>query len=92
MTALVAIAVSVPSAPGFIGSFQLGCVLGLAIFSVAESRALAFSIVVHLTQFVGVIGAGLYSLWVEGISLREVEASEQGDDPSGLRARRSSSA
>ena len=29
VTTLVAIAVSVPSAPGFIGSFQLGCVLGL---------------------------------------------------------------
>ncbi len=78
LTALVSIAVSVPSAPGFIGSFQLGCVLALKIFKVPESEALAFSLVVHLTQFVGVIGAGLYSLWSEGISLREVEASEQG--------------
>jgi len=81
MTTIVAIAVSVPSAPGFIGSFQLGCVLGLRIFGVAESPALAYSIVVHLTQFVGVIGAGLYSLWSENISLREVEAVEQGDVP-----------
>jgi uncharacterized protein (TIRG00374 family) len=80
LTALVSIAVSVPSAPGFIGSFQLGCVLALKIFKVPESEALAFSLVVHLTQFVGVIGAGLYSLWSEGISLREVEASEQGGD------------
>ena len=80
LTTLVAIAVSVPSAPGFIGSFQLGCVLGLRIFGVNESAALAFSLIVHLSQFVGVIGAGLYSLWVEGISFREVEAAEQGDD------------
>ena len=80
LTTLVAIAVSVPSAPGFIGSFQLGCVLGLRIFGVKESPALAFSLIVHLSQFVGVIGAGLYSLWVEGISFREVEAAEQGDD------------
>ena len=76
LTTLVAIAVSVPSAPGFIGSFQLGCVLGLRIFGVKESPALAFSLIVHLTQFVGCIGAGLYSLWVEGISFREVEAAE----------------
>jgi hypothetical protein len=80
LTTLVAIAVSVPSAPGFIGSFQLGCVLGLKIFGIAESPALAFSIIVHLSQFVGVIGAGLYSLWVENISFREVEAAEQEDD------------
>lgn len=81
LTTLVAIAVSVPSAPGFIGSFQLGCVLGLRIFGIPESPALAFSIVIHLTQFVAVIGAGLYSLWTENISLREVEAVEQSDVP-----------
>ncbi|MGE0519209.1 MAG: lysylphosphatidylglycerol synthase transmembrane domain-containing protein [Candidatus Binatia bacterium] len=74
MTTLVAIAVSVPSAPGFIGSFQLGCVVGLKIFGVGESSAIAFSLIVHLTQFVGVIGAGLYSLWRENMSLRDVEA------------------
>lgn len=73
LTTLVAIAVSVPSAPGFIGSFQLGCVLALRIFGIADSPALAFSLIVHLTQFVGVIGAGVYSLSVEGISLREVQ-------------------
>ena len=80
LTALVAIAVSVPSAPGFIGAFQLGCVLGLRIFGVAESAAIAFSLVVNLTQIVGVIAAGLYSLWVENISFREVEAAEHPDD------------
>lgn len=81
LTTLVAIAVSVPSAPGYIGSFQLGCVLGLRLFGIDESPALAYSIVVHLTQFVGVIGAGLYSLWTENISLSEVEAVEQPDVP-----------
>lgn len=81
LTTLVAIAVSVPSAPGFIGAFQLGCVLGLRIFGVPESPALAYSIVIHLTQFVGCIAAGLYSMWSESISLREVEAVEQGNVP-----------
>jgi len=74
-TTVVAIAVSVPSAPGFIGAYQLGCVLALAIFGVAESEAVAYSIVLHLTQFVAVIGAGLYSLWREDMSLRDVEGS-----------------
>jgi len=53
----------------------------LRIFGISESPALAYSIIVHLTQFVGVIGAGLYSLWAENISLREVEAVEQRDVP-----------
>lgn len=82
LTTLVAIAVSVPSAPGFIGSFQLGCVIALGIFKVDESAAIAYSLVVHATQFIGCIGAGLYSLWTEGISLREVEAAEVEDGAS----------
>ena len=73
MTVVVAIAVSVPSAPGFIGALQLGCVLALAIFGISESQAIAYSIVAHVTQFVGTVGAGLYSLWRENMTLREVE-------------------
>lgn len=79
LTAVVAIAVSVPSAPGYIGAFQLGCVLGLAIFDIPQSEAIAVSIVAHLTQFVSVIAAGIYSLWKENISLQEVESAETGD-------------
>ena len=61
--------------------FQLGCVLGLRIFGIPESPALAYSIIVHLSQFVGCIAAGLYSMWSESISLREVEAAEQVNVP-----------
>jgi uncharacterized protein (TIRG00374 family) len=77
VTAVVAIAVSVPSAPGYIGSFQIGCVLALAIFSVAESQAVAYSIVLHVTQSVGVILAGVYSLWTQNMSLREIESVQR---------------
>jgi uncharacterized protein (TIRG00374 family) len=79
VTAVVAIAVSVPSAPGYIGSFQIGCVLSLAIFAVAESEAVAYSIVLHVTQTIGVILAGMYSLWTQNMSLRDIE-SVQGND------------
>jgi uncharacterized protein (TIRG00374 family) len=72
ITTVVAIAVSVPSAPGYIGPFQLGCVLSLAIFRIGESQAIAYSIVLHLAQFVGVLLAGLYSLWTENMSIRDL--------------------
>jgi glycosyltransferase 2 family protein len=73
VTALVAIAVSVPSAPGAIGAFQLGCILSLALFQISESRAIAYSIVSQVTQFVAVISAGLYSLTREGMSFRQLK-------------------
>jgi uncharacterized membrane protein YbhN (UPF0104 family) len=73
VTVMVAIAVAAPSAPGYVGALQLGCVLALAIFGVSESQAIAYSIVLHIAQFVASVGAGLYSLWSENLSLREVE-------------------
>ena len=77
--AVIAIAVSAPSAPGFIGAFQLGCTLGLAIFGVSKNQAIAYSIVLHLTQFAGTVGAGLYSLTREGVSLRQLEEVSESD-------------
>lgn len=80
VTAIIAIAVSVPSAPGYIGSFQLGCNLSLVqIFGVSASDAFAYSIVLHLTQFFSVVAAGLYSLTREGMTLRQIEAVSESD-------------
>jgi uncharacterized membrane protein YbhN (UPF0104 family) len=79
VTAVIAIAVSVPSAPGYIGSFQLGAVLALHIFGVAESQAVAYSIVLHVTQSIGVILAGVYSLWTQNMSLRELGSVQRED-------------
>lgn len=79
VTAIVAIAVSAPSAPGYIGAFQVGCTLSLAIFGVSKSDAFAYSIVMHVTQFVGIVGAGLYSLWRGGMTLRQVEEVSETD-------------
>lgn len=74
VTAVVAIAVSAPSAPGYIGAMQLGCILSLAIFGVSKSDAFAYSIILHVTQFASVVGAGLYSLAREGMTFSQIEA------------------
>ncbi len=81
LTAITAIAVSAPSAPGGIGLFNFGCVLALSIFHISESDAVAYSIVLQVTQAVAVISAGLYSLAREGLTMRQMEAlSETADD------------
>ncbi len=78
-TAVIAIAVSAPSAPGYIGAFQLGCILALAIFGVSRSDAFAFSIVLHVVQFIAVVAAGLYSLAREGLTLKQIEEVSEAD-------------
>lgn len=80
ITPIVSLAVSVPSAPGFIGAYQLGCILALAIFGVSESNAMAYSIVMNLTTFIACVGAGMYSLWSEGLSLHEFDAVPEEPD------------
>lgn len=79
ITAVVAIAVSAPSAPGYIGAFQVGCKLALVIFGVSESDAFAYSIILHVVQFVGVVAAGLYSLAREGMTVRQLEEVSEAD-------------
>ena len=74
ITPILSLAVSVPSAPGFIGAFQLGCILALTLFGVNESHAIAFSILLNVTMILGYTGAGICSLWSEGLRFREIEA------------------
>jgi uncharacterized protein (TIRG00374 family) len=79
VTAIVAIAVSAPSAPGYIGVFQVACTLALGLFGVTESDAFAFSIVMHLAQFAATVGAGLYSLVREGMTFQQIERVSEVD-------------
>jgi uncharacterized protein (TIRG00374 family) len=80
VTAITAIAVSAPSAPGGIGLFNFGCVLALAIFGISESHAIAYSLVLQVTQAVACIAAGLYSLAREGMTMRQMEQLSESDD------------
>lgn len=52
----------IPTAPGFVGSFQFLCVIGLAIFGVGREEALSFSILAHVLQLMFVTALGLFFL------------------------------
>ena len=71
-TVIVAAAVSVPAAPGFIGVFQAGSVMALGLFGVPEATGFSFGILTWLVQFVVIVALGLYSLSRLKISLGEV--------------------
>jgi uncharacterized protein (TIRG00374 family) len=74
VTTLVALAVSVPGAPGFVGQFEWGCKVALEqIYSVPGDEALAFSVVVHAVQWSTQVVLGLVYLVREGLSLTELE-------------------
>ena len=74
---LVAIFIMIPAAPGFVGTFQAGCIVALGVFGVPKEEALGFSLLVHGIQFISVNLIGAYCFVSEGISLREVRRAEE---------------
>ncbi len=65
---IVALAVAAPSAPGFIGVFQTGCIAALALFGISQEFAVAYSVVLHAQQFILVVLLGALCLARQGLS------------------------
>jgi uncharacterized protein (TIRG00374 family) len=73
----IALAVAAPSAPGFIGTFQLGCILALStVFGYSTEFAVAYSVVGHVLQTVLAVAAGLLVLHGRGLRLRQLRQHE----------------
>jgi len=73
--------VSVPSAPGFVGTFHYAAMGALLLYGVDRSNALSFAIVLHATCLLPVFLLGIPVLWAEGMSLGRM-ARLPGDAPS----------
>jgi uncharacterized protein (TIRG00374 family) len=70
----VSLFIAAPSAPGFIGTFQLGCVAALTgIFAYSEEFSIAFSIVAHSMQFIFTIIVGILSMFFQGLKLSNLK-------------------
>jgi uncharacterized protein (TIRG00374 family) len=78
LQSVIALAVSVPSGPGFFGLFEAGALLVLnQLYHIETERVLAFALGFHLGGFIPVTLMGLFFAWRLGISLREVGTSEE---------------
>lgn len=65
-------AVMVPASPGFIGTHHFACVTALSAFEIGSERALSIAIVIHAMGFFPVTAAGLYCLWRDKLSIRNI--------------------
>jgi uncharacterized protein (TIRG00374 family) len=70
VTVLVALAVAAPGPPGFLGTFQIGCLAALGLFEIDRETGLSYAIVTHLVQAAVIILAGLWMLQARGLTLR----------------------
>ncbi len=69
---MIALAVAAPGAPGFVGTFQLGCVVALALFGYPEEFGVAYSIVLHALQAVTVVVCGFFILHRRGLHISDI--------------------
>jgi uncharacterized protein (TIRG00374 family) len=74
---ITAVGIMVPAAPGYIGTMNLACVAGLALFSVGKDLSVPFSWFYWAGQWIPVSAAGLYCLRREGLSLRSLGRVEE---------------
>jgi hypothetical protein len=74
----IALGVSIPSAPGFFGTFETAAKLVLVdMWGGDETHAGALAIGFHICAFIPVTLIGLWQARRIGLSLREVESSEE---------------
>jgi len=77
-TAFVGFGVALPSAPGFLGTFQVAAVFALSdIYGVAEASALAFGFGFFVVSWIPVTGIGLWFVWKLGLSFSEIGTSQE---------------
>ncbi|HOK91030.1 MAG TPA: lysylphosphatidylglycerol synthase transmembrane domain-containing protein [Candidatus Hydrogenedentes bacterium] len=71
---LLALFISVPGPPGFVGPFHAGIMCGLVLAdpAVPLDTARALAITGHLVNLIMVVAFGLWSLWTEGVALAEL--------------------
>ncbi len=77
LQSIIALAVSLPSAPGFFGVFEAAARVGLVqVWGVESSHAVAFALGLHLAGFIPITVIGLYYLWRAGLSWSDMGRSE----------------
>lgn len=73
--AIVNLGLTIPSSPGFVGTFQLFCIQAMLLFGVQRSDGFSFSILYHLTQFLPTTFIGIIFLSRENLGLRTLSKS-----------------
>ncbi|NQT35460.1 flippase-like domain-containing protein [bacterium] len=68
-----AVALSVPSAPGGVGTFHGAVILALALYGIGANEAAGFALVLHLVSMVYYIFGGIPFMGREGLKLGQLQ-------------------
>jgi uncharacterized membrane protein YbhN (UPF0104 family) len=80
MLVVTAIGIMVPAAPGYVGTLNVACTAGLALYGVDKTPASAFGWFYFFSQWLPITTVGLWFLNREGLSLRSLEEAKGGTE------------
>jgi uncharacterized protein (TIRG00374 family) len=69
--------VTLPSSPGFIGTYHTAVILAFAMFDVSNEMAISVAIIMHAAFFFPLILVGLLFLWKEDLSFQKLRLMNQ---------------
>ena len=79
---VVAASVFLPQAPGFVGTWQAGCVFALhVVFGVPHDVAVGYSLLTWVIQMTANVGSAAVALAIEGVSLSELAQQRRQEVP-----------
>lgn len=80
MNGVVNLATTIPSAPGYLGTFDLPGIKVLGAYGVAPELAASYTFVLHFALWFPVTMLGLYYMWRMGISWQKVTTIPTDED------------
>jgi glycosyltransferase 2 family protein len=80
MLVVTAIGIMVPAAPGYVGTLNVACTAGLALYGVGKTPASAYGWFYFFSQWLPITTVGLWFLNREGLSLRSLGEAQGGTE------------
>lgn len=77
MTAVVNLATTLPSSPGYVGTFDTPGIKTLTAYGVKESIAASYTLVLHAALWLPITLLGFYFLYREGVSWQDFRRAQQ---------------
>ena len=76
---VLAFGIAIPTAPGFVGVFELVIRAVLQLYGIPGDLAVSYAITYHITTFVPITLLGLWSLWRTPIALTDLRQPARAD-------------
>lgn len=71
--AIVNLATTIPSTPGYLGTFEVAGIESLVLFGVARNIATSFMLALHAALWFPITAVGAYFAWRESVTWKEME-------------------